>query len=160
MFKPPYPLTPIVLTPLAIKYKYAKMLSQVPTFGETIESIFAKTDMPEMMRSFFLHQVPPIASLGVLASCVSVEDALLETLSALPVSARCPGTESRPYAGGLPLRGLLHARDLMKYTRQTSLRTPTLKPRSQARNGWKSSSITSAATATRFRQTYFRPRGL
>ena len=56
------------------------MLAPVPTFGEAIEAIFTKCDLPEMMRTFLLHQVPPIASLGVFAPCVSGEDTLQATI--------------------------------------------------------------------------------
>ena len=52
------------------------MLARVPVFEESLETISAKTDLPEMMRIFLLAQQPPILTIDVFASCASGPDTL------------------------------------------------------------------------------------
>ena len=49
---------------------------QVPQFGESLEAIFTKRDMPTTMRTFLIDQVPPVTTVDVLASGVSGPDTL------------------------------------------------------------------------------------
>ena len=98
------------------------MLAQVPTFDETIGSIFTKTDLPRMMRGFLLVQVPPIKSLGVFASCVSGEDALQEAIldpagfGALPEDQKLPvrGRVAAAWSLARKRFGEVHASDKSK----------------------------------------------
>ena len=55
-------------------------MAQVHAFGEELGAIFAKTELPGMMRAYLLTQGHPAISLDVFATCVSGADIIQATL--------------------------------------------------------------------------------